>query len=163
MNAWTGPTDYGMLMLKYDDSTWTAYSTDNSELQSESVSCISVDKFNNKWIGTSVGLAVYNENGIVTEVEEELSILPKKYTLKQNYPNPFNPTTTIKYSIPKLSFVTLKVFDVLGNEVAVLVNEDKPVGKYEVEFDASNLSSGVYFYQIQAGDFIDTKKMILLK
>ena len=100
-------------------------------------------------------------------------ILPDKYDLHQNYPNPFNPSTTIKYQIPELSIVTLKVLDVLGNEVATLVNEEKPAGTYEVEFDASSLSgfvsakggyaSGVYFYQLKAGSFIETKKMVLLR
>jgi photosystem II stability/assembly factor-like uncharacterized protein len=87
----------------------------------------------------------------------------------QNYPNPFNPVTTIKYSIPSSvstggrNLVTLKVYDVLGNEVATLVNEEKPAGEYEVKFDASRLASGVYFYQLRSGSFIETKKMILLK
>jgi hypothetical protein len=83
----------------------------------------------------------------------------------QNYPNPFNPTTTIKYSIPELSFVTLKVYDVLGNEIANLVNEEKPTGSYDAEFTMNNLqlSSGFYFYRLQAGSFVETKKMILLK
>ncbi|MGB5847989.1 MAG: T9SS type A sorting domain-containing protein [Ignavibacteriaceae bacterium] len=89
--------------------------------------------------------------------------LPIEYALKQNYPNPFNPTTTINYQIPELSFVTLKVYDVLGSEIITLVNEEKPVGSYEVEFNAAGLPSGVYFYQLNAGEFINTKKMILLK
>jgi len=83
--------------------------------------------------------------------------------LIQNYPNPFNPATTIKYSIPELSFVILKVYDVLGNEIAILVNEEKPIGNYEVEFDATTLPSGIYFYRLQAGSFVETKKMVLMK
>ncbi len=102
-------------------------------------------------------------NGLVaTGVEPEVATITD-YLLYQNYPNPFNPTTTINFSVPNLSFVTLKIFDVLGNEITTLVNEEKPMGNYEVEFDATNLSSGVYFYRLQASDFIDTKKMILLK
>jgi hypothetical protein len=85
------------------------------------------------------------------------------YNLEQNYPNPFNPNTTINYQIPELSFVTLKVYDVLGSEITTLVNEEKPVGSYEVEFDATILSSGVYFYRLQAGSFVETKKMVLMK
>ena len=88
---------------------------------------------------------------------------PDKYVLFQNYPNPFNPTTNLKYQIPELSFVTLTVYDVLGNEIANLVNEEKPAGSYEVEFGAVNLPSGVYFYQLRTGSFIESKKMILLK
>ena len=77
--------------------------------------------------------------------------------------NPFNPTTTIKYQIPELSFVTLKVYDVLGNEIATLVYEEKPVGSYEVDFNAIGLPSGIYFYKLQAGSFVETKKMVLMK
>ena len=88
---------------------------------------------------------------------------PNAFSLFQNYPNPFNPMTKIKYQIPELSFVTLKVYDVLGNEVITLVSEEKPIGNYEVEFDATVLPSGIYFYRLQAGSFVETKKMVLMK
>jgi len=88
---------------------------------------------------------------------------PTDFVLEQNHPNPFNPTTKIKYQIPELSFVTLKVYDVLGNEVATLVDEELPAGEYEVEFEGRGLSSGLYFYKLSAGNFIETKKMILMK
>lgn len=100
------------------------------------------------------------------EVVGELTVyltLPEQFTLEQNYPNPFNPSTTIKYSIPTSEFATLKVYDVLGNEVATLVNGEIPAGSYEVEFIASGLSSGIYFYNLQAGSFAQTKKLILMK
>ncbi|MDT3695209.1 MAG: T9SS type A sorting domain-containing protein [Ignavibacterium sp.] len=87
----------------------------------------------------------------------------KEFELSQNFPNPFNPNTTIRYQIPKSGNVTLKIYDVLGAEVTTLVNEEKVAGKYEVSFNASKLASGVYIYRIQAGDFISSKKMILLK
>jgi uncharacterized Ntn-hydrolase superfamily protein len=93
----------------------------------------------------------------------ENSISANKFYLYQNYPQPFNPSTTIKYQIPKSSFVSIKVFDALGNEVAKLIYEEKQAGKHEVEFEASKLTSGVYFYRLKAGDFVDTKKMILMK
>lgn len=99
--------------------------------------------------------------GIVTGIEEPGSIID--IDLLQNYPNPFNPTTNIKYSIPTLRFVTIKVYDVLGNEVAVLVNEEKQIGNYELSWNAANLSSGVYFYQLRAGSYVEIKKMILIK
>ncbi len=97
--------------------------------------------------------------------------LPETFSLMQNYPNPFNPTTNIKYAIVNKQFVTLKVYDVLGNEVVTLVNEYKPAGNYEINFDASELSSGVYYYQLKTGSselnsgqsFIAAKKMLLLK
>ena len=90
-------------------------------------------------------------------------IAPATYQLLQNYPNPFNPTTIISYGIPVKSNVVLKVFDLIGNEVATLVNEYKPAGTYEVEWNASGLPSGVYFYQLQTEGYIETKKMLLLK
>lgn len=95
-------------------------------------------------------------------VEEEDQV-PTQFSLSQNYPNPFNPSTTINFSVPSSEFVTLKVFDVLGNEVQTLVNKEKPTGSYQVEFNASHLSSGIYFYTISAGSFVETKKMILLR
>lgn len=100
----------------------------------------------------------------------EVDITANEFVLMQNYPNPFNPITKIKFTIPAVtlsevegSFVSLKIFDILGNETAVLVNEEKPAGNYEVIFDASSLSSGTYFYRLQAGDFIQTKKLVLMK
>jgi hypothetical protein len=99
----------------------------------------------------------------ITGIAEELSIIPDKYELFQNYPNPFNPTTIMKYQIPELSFVTLKVYDVLGSEIVTFVSEEKSIGSYEVEFDATSLPSGIYFYKLQTPNFTQTKKMILLK
>lgn len=89
--------------------------------------------------------------------------IPANYALAQNFPNPFNPSTTIRYQIPQDGIVTLKIYDILGSEVATLVNEEKVAGRYEVNFNASSLASGVYIYKLQAGSFINSKKMILLK
>ena len=101
---------------------------------------------------------------ILVSVEEETP-LPREFALEQNYPNPFNPSTKISWQSPIGSWQTLKVYDVLGNEVATLVDEEKPAGTYNVEFTIDNLqlSSGVYFYQLKAGSFVETKKMILIK
>ena len=93
---------------------------------------------------------------------EELTTV-STYGLEQNYPNPFNPSTVIKFSIPQSEFVSLKVFDILGNEVATLVNEQRAPGAYEVTFDAGNLASGVYVYTLNAGDFVQTRKLMLMK
>jgi probable HAF family extracellular repeat protein len=90
-------------------------------------------------------------------------IAPIEYALEQNYPNPFNPSTTIKFSIPKQSFVTLKIYDVLGTEVETLVDEEKPVGSYEIEFNGNEIASGIYFYKLKSGSFVETKKMVLLR
>jgi plastocyanin len=105
----------------------------------------------------------------LSAVKEE-NISADKFSLEQNYPNPFNPSTKIKYTVPQLSQVTIKIFDVLGNETGTLVNKEEPAGTYEVTWNAANLTGGVYFYQLrttpvggQAGSFVDTKKMILLK
>ncbi|MCW8810296.1 MAG: T9SS type A sorting domain-containing protein, partial [Ignavibacteriaceae bacterium] len=94
-------------------------------------------------------------------ISDQVSL--SKFELYQNYPNPFNPSTIIKYSIPELKFITIKVFDVLGNEIAELVNEVKPAGEYEVEFNAKALTSGIYFYQLKVGNHLETKKMLYLK
>jgi hypothetical protein len=85
------------------------------------------------------------------------------YTLQQNYPNPFNPSTTIKYSLPKSGLVQLKVYDLLGREVVTLVNKEQTKGSYKINFNASYLTSGIYFYKLQSGNFSDTKKLILLR
>ena len=132
---------------------------------------------------------IYYDTAVDVEAAESL---PSEYSLSQNYPNPFNPSTTIKYSIPKKSNVTLKVFDILGSEVATLVNKEQPKGNYEVEFDAAlsattegrQISSGIYFYRLQVfpaesgistansglylnatrtSDYTKTKKMLLIK
>jgi len=97
-----------------------------------------------------------------TVISVELD-LPTKFTLNQNYPNPFNPNTKISWQSPVGSWQTLKIYDVLGNEVATLVNEEKPAGNYSVEFNASQLASGIYFYRLTVGSFVQTRKMILLK
>jgi len=95
--------------------------------------------------------------------EIEITTQPLDFSLYQNYPNPFNPTTNIKYEVPKHTNVKLEIFDVLGRSVKTLVNEEKPAGRYEIEFDCSSLASGLYYCRITAGDFIQTKKMMLIK
>jgi hypothetical protein len=120
-------------------------------------------------------IRIYNfvrlvRNAPVSDLNDTENIVPQNFKLEQNFPNPFNPTTTMKYVIPQFISaeggnlnVVLKVYDVLGNEVEELVNEEKPAGNYEVIFDASRLSSGVYYYKLNAGNFVETKKMILLR
>jgi hypothetical protein len=93
----------------------------------------------------------------------EVEFVPTEFALYQNYPNPFNPSTKIKYSLPQETAVTIKVFDILGNEVRTLVSEKQEAGSYDVDFDGSNLGSGIYIYQMQAGTFSNTKKMLILK
>ena len=133
------------------------------------------------WLTTSPFWGIYDadnstlwETGIfedfLTSIEPTPD-LPKSYELAQNYPNPFNPSTKIRYTIPlchlggegAVSWLRLKVYDILGNEVATLVNEEKEPGIYEVEFSAANLASGIYIYRLHSSEFTDTKKMVLLR
>jgi N-acetylneuraminic acid mutarotase len=112
---------------------------------------------------------MYIDDFVFTEllpvsVENEVDVKgPLTFGLDQNYPNPFNPSTIISWQVPVVSWQTLKIYDVLGNEVATLVNEEKPIGSYEVEFNAISLPSGIYFYRLQTGSFVETKKMVLLR
>ena len=99
----------------------------------------------------------------ITSVSQIGTEVPETYNLKQNYPNPFNPTTKINFAIPKQGFTTLKVYDMLGREVTRLVNEMKTPGNYSVDFNASTLSSGVYFYKLEVNGFSDVKRMVLIK
>ena len=104
------------------------------------------------------------DNAVMMKKNEvEVKSVPKEFSLDQNYPNPFNPTTRISYSLPEANFVTLKIYDMLGSEVVTLVNENKSAGKFEVEFDASKLSSGTYVYKLVAGNYQITKKMQFVK
>ncbi len=121
--------------------------------------------FGDTWIvlkGCIINGVVYGDTTVVS-VEDETQNLPTEFSLSQNYPNPFNPSTSIKYAVSSRQFVNLKVYDVLGNEIATLVKEELPAREYEVEFDGSGLTSGIYFYQLRAGSFVQTKKMILIK
>jgi hypothetical protein len=99
---------------------------------------------------------------LITDVGDD-ELLVNEFKLFNNYPNPFNPSTTIKFNVPSISEVTIRIYDVLGNEIETLVNQEKTAGTYEVEFNSEGISSGIYLYRITAGDFTQTKKMILLK
>jgi hypothetical protein len=119
------------------------------------------------------GTILYTSNGGVTAVDEREDILVMGFTLSQNYPNPFNPSTTITYELPRASQVNLTVYDILGRQVSVLVNERRNAGVHEVKFsakggsasggDGATLASGVYFYRLQAGDFVQTRRFLFLK
>jgi len=110
-------------------------------------------------------LAHTNEliNYTITGVQNAVNSIPSRFMLYQNYPNPLNPATTINYTVANAGFVTIKVYDILGKEVATLVNEYKPVGNYSVRFNANKLVSGAYFYRMNAGNIVATKKLIVLK
>ncbi|MFH0735639.1 MAG: T9SS type A sorting domain-containing protein [bacterium] len=111
-------------------------------------------------VAAKVNDVIYGNSELIVGVEEQnIEVIPAEYSLKQNYPNPFNPSTTISFSIPKAEFLTLKIFDILGNEVANLVNEELQAGSYNKEWNPAGLSSGIYFYRLQAGQFSQTHKM----
>ncbi len=158
-NIWLGVGG----VTKFDGTNWTNYFSSNSGLPDNHINGISTDQNGNKWIATANGLAIFNEGGVVSVEENKNIFISEGFLISQNYPNPFNPSTKINYQLPVAGNVTLKVYDVLGNEIATLVNEEKPAGSFEIEFKANYLPSGVYFYQLKAGDYVETKKMILLK
>ncbi|MDX1700560.1 MAG: kelch repeat-containing protein [Melioribacteraceae bacterium] len=153
-------------------NTWTTMSPMN-EARSAPVGGVIDNKIyvvgghNSPDYNVSRVLEVYSPMIVSIDDEDVYSSQARIYQLYNNYPNPFNPSTIIKYSIPKQTNVTLKVFDALGSEVATLIDKENPQGKYEIEFDPSadgvGLSSGIYFYRLRTGDFVETKKMILLK
>ena len=117
---------------------------------------VTIDPFNNQITGIMV-------NFNVTGVEDEQPIIPDETILFTNYPNPFNPVTRIKFVLSENELTSLRVYNLIGQEVAVLVNSNLAAGSYEVSFNAENLSSGIYFYTLQVGKFKQTKKMLLLK
>lgn len=116
-----------------------------------------------KTLYITAGRSVYKIRPIITEIEKQGSVLPKRIELYQNYPNPFNPSTVIKYNLIHSEKVKLKIFDVLGKEIQILVDEIKPQGQHSVTFHSANISSGVYFYQLTAGSFTLIKKLAVLK
>jgi len=114
------------------------------------------------YVGNAPDMGAY-EYGDPKSVEQETEIVPSQYSLHQNYPNPFNPSTTIKYDLPKASVVKIEVFNSIGQKIQTLLKKKISAGNHQVELNAQDLSSGVYFYRIDAGEFQDVKKMILLK
>ena len=155
---------YKFLLTTDRGNTWNEAATPDSSIV-----------YDLQFMDARHGYAV-GENGVILKLDPSLvdveyeTTKPTEFILSQNYPNPFNPTTRIQYAISNLpdgkasrQFVTLKVYDVLGNDIATLVNEEKPPGEYEIIFNATGLPSGIYFYKIQAGSFTEIRKMILMK
>ena len=163
-NLWIAT--YGGGAAKFDrKDKWILYNQNNSGLPWIDVEKIIVDRNNNKWFGVQQsGLTVFNEEGVIlSAVVQKSNQVNNSFSLYQNYPNPFNPTTTISYQLPFNSHVTLKVYDILGKELTTLVNEEKAPGTYRINFNAKDISSGIYFYQLKVGNFIETKKMELIR
>jgi hypothetical protein len=148
-----------ILRTRNAGATWTSQT-------SGTTSILFGVSFTDAEYGTVVGdsgTILHTTNGGVTSVGGEHNGVPHQYSLSQNYPNPLNPSTTIKFELPKASLVSLTVYDILGRVVSVLVNEGRGAGVHEVKFDGSSLASGVYFYRLQAENFTQTKRLLLLK
>ena len=150
---------YGVFFSSDTGRTWESQSIIDDDVQGRDIvfvndSCGWILSDNKKLFSTN------NNGGIPTSVSETI---PNKFELYQNYPNPFNPSTTIGYSIAQRGFVELNVYDILGQKVVTLVNMEQLKGSYKIDFNASNLTSGVYFYRLQSNDFTETKKLILLR
>ena len=148
----------GVFLSTNNGSSWRALNDGLSDLYVVDLKIIN----NNLYCVNNYTLLSRPLFGLVS-VEENSDNIPINYKLNQNYPNPFNPSTTISFSIPAKEFVTLKIYDALGKEIATLVNEEIQPGTYQKEWSAGDLSSGVYFYRLQAGNYCETKKLLLLK
>jgi hypothetical protein len=161
-------TDEGVFLSTNNGTSWSAVNIGLTDTVFTVVTALAVS-------GTNIFAFVLSWNTydgfvwrrplseMITSVEPPTSESPREFLLSQNYPNPFNPSTTIRFELPKASQVTLTVYDILGRQVSVLVNEKRDAGVYEVKFDGSNLASGVYFYRLQAGSYVNAKKLLLLR
>jgi hypothetical protein len=143
-------------------TSWNEITNSNYRLPNTTSLTINPYNTNQLWIGTT-GNGTFIFDGLTIGIQPVSSEIPASYNLGQNYPNPFNPVTAINFAISKPGLVTLKVFDLLGKEVSTLVDEDLKAGNYKIDFNASGFSSGIYFYSLQSGDFIETKKLVLIK
>ncbi|MBK9097682.1 MAG: T9SS type A sorting domain-containing protein [bacterium] len=176
-SAGTSSSNIAYLTIKYDNDgneKWNVKYDGPGYNGYDATSSICIDNSGFVYItGSSAGVSSNSDVATIkyiqapNDVYENKPDLPTTFELDQNYPNPFNPSTVISYQLPVSGSVTLKVFDVLGNEIATLVDEYKPAGRYEVEFQSTvgsrQLASGIYFYQLRVGSFVVTRKMILLR
>jgi hypothetical protein len=159
---------YGQIDTLYDsggDGAVSIFGTETINIQADEEFVF--------WVGISLGddefEMISNMNlaeakySVITDVNEHTLSLPTEYNLGQNFPNPFNPSTNIQFSVPKTEYVSIKVYDIIGNEVATLINQEVRPGNHQVQFNANKLSSGIYFYQLITGSYSETKKMNLIK
>jgi len=159
---------YGAIVIGTATNSWTEFNIPityiNNDVPSETYITIYIADTSgttNGTPGSNANIDLLSFSGIAGV--EQLSQLPEGFSLNQNYPNPFNPSTKIEYSIPEQSFVQLKVYDILGNEVATLINEEQSAGTYRADFTGSDLASGLYIAQLKAGNYLKTIKMTLIK
>ena len=165
--CWFDDGNINYTFTDYISDGWESQCQVNDQSNASDGDFPAISSINNEklvvWAGTGNALDIYFDKDPSNGIEENSIQIPVQANLLQNYPNPFNPTTTLEYQIPKSSFVTLKIYDVMGKEVVTLVKGKKSPGTYSTTFDASHLSSGAYFYRIEAGSFVDTKRMLLIK
>jgi hypothetical protein len=160
INIYAATSDSGVFRSTDNGATWTNINSGLKDLGTGSIT------ISNSYMYATTPSGVWKRPlSEISAVDDNLSgiRIPAECNLSQNYPNPFNPSTIISYQIPTTRFVTLKVYDILGREVKTLVNEQKNAGSYKVSFDGSKLASGVYIYQLCAGGFIKTRKLLLIK
>jgi hypothetical protein len=148
----------GVYVLAHSTANWTAVNTGLTNPHIHTLVVVGTDLF----AGT-VGSGVWKRSLLEVSVRLASSELPREFNLQQNYPNPFNPTTRIDFQIPRSSQVSVVVFDMLGREVAVLVDEKLSVGSYSTQWSAAGFASGVYLCRLQAGEFVQTRKLLLLR
>ncbi len=160
-NLFAASENHGVFLSTDLGNTWTTVNTGLGNVNVMAFAISSGDLYAATW---GNGVWVRPLSDMVTSVKRTPSSgLPSVFELRQNYPNPFNPTTVISYQLPEVSNVTLKVYDILGREVATLVNQRQNAGSYSVRFDGNRLASGVYFYKLSAGNFVSIKKLVVLK
>lgn len=149
----------GVFQISDDLNSWTKI---NTGLFNTNVNTLTLDNDEFLYAGTRDGF-LFKSNETTTSIEPVSSLNPKKYRLEQNYPNPFNSTTEISYTLIESGFVTLKIYNVLGEEIKILISKEQGIGDYTISFDGSELTSGIYFYELIANDFVNTKKLLLIK
>ena len=148
--------------MDVDSATWQNWHDENSGLADNDVWQMAFDENGHLWALNGGGVVIFSgTSGDPTTVD--VDVIPTELSLEQNYPNPFNPSTTIEFSLPASSQVSLMVYDLLGREVATLVNGRLDAGLHSMQFDGSQLTSGIYMYRLQAGDQVQTRKLMLIK
>ncbi len=170
-NVWIATTTWdryglgGLVKFNRTTNTWTVYRTENSGLPTNDLLSVAIDAEGNRWIGTTTeGLVLFCKGDVITSIEfQDTPVLPDRFALYPNFPNPFNPVTTFAFDLPKRTHVQLTIYDVLGRKVATAVDNMLNPGHYEIPFDASHLASGIYFFQLRAGQYRAMRKMMLLK
>lgn len=158
-NVFIGTAGSGLFVSTDNGTTWKSTNDGLTDLNIFALHILN----DTLYAGTKSGVWKLPLGNITNSVALDQEKIPSHFLLSRNYPNPFNPTTTINFSVPKSGIVTIKIYDILGREIKTLVSEEKAAGNYNIQFDGSRLPSGVYFYRMQAGDFVQTKKLVLLK